>query len=227
MDKKQNDPVPAEEIRKEFQVERMILFSDAVFAIVITLMAIEIKLPDLEGNFDERLSSGLMHLFPELIAYIASFFFIGAIWFQHLKIFSLVRDYDKGLVIRNLILLFFIGLFPFTASIIAHAHGNILAFFIYMLMIEFCMLAQLLLQHYILIKKPELRVSTVDKQFYTKLDKNKSAVLTLFILTVSILITNHLIEDPQLKTLSVLLMAFFPLVFKVLHRVLRSETKAV
>jgi len=219
----QNDSVPTEEIRKEFQVERMILFSDAVFAIVITLMAIEIKLPESEGNFDERLSSGLIHLIPVLIAYIASFFFIGAIWFQHLKIFSLVRDYDKGLVIRNLILLFFVGLFPFTASIISHAHGNILAFFIYMLMIEFCMLAQLMLQHYILIKKPKLRVTSVDATFFIKLDKNKSAILTLFILTVLILITNNFIRDPLLKNLSVVWMAAFPLFFKLLHRFLKTN----
>jgi uncharacterized membrane protein len=45
-----NDPIPREEIRKEFQVERMILFSDAVFAIVITLMAIEIRFPEPEGH---------------------------------------------------------------------------------------------------------------------------------------------------------------------------------
>src|SRR6186713_1380214 len=92
-----------EEIRKEFQLERMILFSDAVFAIVITLMAIEIKLPETEGEHHPfRFEEMRRHLTPVLLSYAVSFFFIGMVWYQHLKIFSLLKTYDKGLVIRNL-----------------------------------------------------------------------------------------------------------------------------
>ena len=68
--------------KKKFQLERMILFSDAVFAIVITLMAIEIRLPERKEGHEER--SGLhlfAHLFPIILAYITSFIFIGAIWY--------------------------------------------------------------------------------------------------------------------------------------------------
>src|SRR4051812_22287955 len=100
------------EIKKEFQVERMILFSDAVFAIVITLMAIEIRLPETEHRITpDQVSSVLLRLLPAFTSYTISFVFIGIVWFQHLKIFSLLRSYDTGLVVRNLILLFFIGLF--------------------------------------------------------------------------------------------------------------------
>ena len=54
-----------EEIRKEFQLERMVLFSDAVFAIVITLMAIEIRVPDLARNTSsDILTHELVKLIP-------------------------------------------------------------------------------------------------------------------------------------------------------------------
>src|SRR5215210_739264 len=88
-----------EEVKKEFQLERMILFTDAVFAIVITLMAIEIRIPDTEGTIaSESLIKAIKHLVPVIFAYAVSFGFIGVIWYNHLKMFSLLKDYDKGLV---------------------------------------------------------------------------------------------------------------------------------
>src|SRR3954468_5259568 len=90
-----------EEIKKEFQLERMILFSDAVFAIVITLMAIEIRMPETEGKLlAEQLPETLAHVAPTVLAYLVSFSFIGLIWYRHLQIFAVLKDYDKGLVIR-------------------------------------------------------------------------------------------------------------------------------
>jgi len=81
-----------QEIRKEFQLDRMILFSDAVFAIAITLMAIEIRLP---ANSTEALSEKLVHLIPAILAYTISFVFIGQVWYQHLQVCGLLKDYDK------------------------------------------------------------------------------------------------------------------------------------
>ena len=116
-----------EEIRKEFQVERMIIFSDAVFAIVITLMAIELRVPDgARFSSDHQLGEELLRLLPNFTAYTFSFLFIGFTWYQHLQVFSLLKDFDKGLVFRNLLLLFFIGLFPFSVSIMARPSANTL-----------------------------------------------------------------------------------------------------
>ncbi len=151
-----------EEIRKEFQLERMILFSDAVFAIVITLMAIEIHLPDIQRfSSNDQLATELIKLVPTFIAYAVSFAFIGSIWYQHLQVFSLLKDYDKGLVFRNLLMLFFIGLFPFSASLIARpGSGLLINIYIYISIIILCKSAQLMLQHYILVKRPNLRINT-------------------------------------------------------------------
>jgi len=103
-----------EEIRKEFQIERMTLFSDAVFAIVITLMAIEIHLPHYEGAIsNDILVSQIIHLIPVIIAYTGSFVFIGSFWYRHLQIFSLLKDYDGGLCSAIFSCCFLSGFFLF------------------------------------------------------------------------------------------------------------------
>ena len=85
-----------EEIRKEFQLERMVLFSDAVFAIAITLMAIEIKAPDVtQLEEPEVFLNHLKPVLPVMMAYVVSFFFIGYTWYQHLQLFSLRRAPNK------------------------------------------------------------------------------------------------------------------------------------
>jgi len=55
--------------KKEFQLERIILFSDAVFAIAITLLVLEIKVPEIEGNTDQDLLNTLLHLTPKFVGF--------------------------------------------------------------------------------------------------------------------------------------------------------------
>ena len=215
MSNQEDQEITRDEIKKEFQLERMILFSDAVFAIVITLMAMEIKLPETTGKIplDEQ-SKMLLHLIPTFLAYCASFFFIGAIWYQHLKIFSIVKDYDKGLVVRNLLLLFFIGLFPFCASVITRANNSALAFYLYIGIILICMTVQYFLYAYIIIQRPELRININMEKYLIDLRKRKYSLIGFSTAIILIIITRYLIIDPALKPLSTLWMVLFPLVYK-------------
>ena len=93
------------EVKKEFELERLKLFSDAVFAIVITMVAIEIKLPHFEEEVTEKLlKNTLLHLVPVIISYIVSFIFIGVYWYSHFKLFSVLKtagqnDFDKAFFI--------------------------------------------------------------------------------------------------------------------------------
>ena len=107
------------ELKKEFQLERMILFSDAVFAIAITLMALEIKLPALEGATvtDKALLGALEHLFLKFIGFLLSFFVIGLYWTVHHRIFAYVEGYTPRLLWLNLLFLLSIVLMPFSSGI--------------------------------------------------------------------------------------------------------------
>lgn len=220
MKQNDNEEITREEIKKEFQLERMILFSDAVFAIVITLMAIEIKIPESE----ELTPKAFLHVLPTVVAYMASFIFIGAIWYQHLKMFSLLKDYDKGLVIRNMTLLFFIGLFPFSASIITRGKQQMLPFFIYLFMILLCVIAQYVLYHYIVNNKA-IRLNTDLSEHKEELYKRKVSVVGFSVAAVLIIITYVAIPQHELKTMSMLWMMVFPIIFKIMTKKKKAATE--
>jgi len=187
-----------EEVRKEFQLDRMILFSDAVFAIVVTLMAIEIRLPESEDGA-VHLSEALVYLLPVFTAYIASFSFIGAIWYQHLRVFGLLKDYDRGLVVRNLILLFMVGLFPFGVTVITHAKGSELGLAVYAIIILACLVAQYALQYYILVQRPGLCIRCDLSEQRQALHRRKVAILSVSASMALILATQSLATDPNVR----------------------------
>lgn len=107
------------ELKKEFQLERLILFSDAVFAIAITLLVIEIKIPELEHG--EVSESALLHklgeLVPKFLGFIVSFLLIGLYWSIHHRMFGFVTNYTRKLIVLNLFFLFTIVLMPFSTGI--------------------------------------------------------------------------------------------------------------
>ncbi len=106
------------DLKKEFQVERIAFFSDAVFAIAITLLIIEIKVPEVHGErfSSEEIVHGLLRLIPKFIGFIVSFFVIALYWANHHQLFKYVAHYSPKLVWTNLFLLFSIVLMPFSSA---------------------------------------------------------------------------------------------------------------
>ena len=106
------------ELKKEFQLERMILFSDAVFAIAITLLVIELKVPEIEKAelTEGKLLQALGHLMPKFFGFMVSFLFIGIYWTVHHRLFGYVVNYTPKLVRLNLLFLFAVALMPFSTA---------------------------------------------------------------------------------------------------------------
>ncbi len=106
------------ELKKEFQLERLILFSDAVFAIAITLMVIEIKIPEIDKSIvsDTLLGKELAHLIPRFAGFLISFVIIGLYWTVHHKIFAYADNYNNKLLWLNLFFLMSIALMPFSSG---------------------------------------------------------------------------------------------------------------
>ena len=98
----------------EHGLERMIFFSDAVFAIVITLLVIDIHAPHLRfGSPDRDYWIALVNLTPEFLGFFISFFVIGFFWAGHHRTLSLAAHYSPRLLFPNLMLLAAVAAMPF------------------------------------------------------------------------------------------------------------------
>lgn len=107
------------ENRKQFQVERLILFSDAVFAIAITLLIIEIKIPELGEHESLMDAFSRYNTFKGLFGLALSFAIIGQFWTNHHRLFGYVNNYTGGLLWLNLNMLFWIILMPFSSALVS------------------------------------------------------------------------------------------------------------
>lgn len=100
--------------------DRIQFFSDAVFAIAMTLLVLEIRLP--EGAEDD-LGAALLELWPFYLAYVLSFAITALNWVTHHRKFRYIRRFDEGLIRINLLLLLVVAFVPFPTSVMAE-HGD-------------------------------------------------------------------------------------------------------
>jgi uncharacterized membrane protein len=98
-------------------LERLIFFSDAVFAIAITLLIIEVTPPHLARHATDRDQLvALINLIPNFVAFFISFFVIGAFWAGHHRAFSLSRHWSPGLLFPNILMLCAVAFMPFATA---------------------------------------------------------------------------------------------------------------
>lgn len=108
--------------RKDFQVDRIILFSDAVFAIAITLLIIEIKPPHVTSHSLWEQFAQFTELTPKFAGLMISFFVIAIYWRSHHRIFGFVSNYSNKLIWINMAFLFTIVLMPFSSAYYTEYH---------------------------------------------------------------------------------------------------------
>ena len=96
--------------------ERIEAFSDGVFAIAITLLILDIKIPHAEGAGD--LLQRLLGLWPAYFAYVLSFVMIGIYWANHHYVFKLFERTNHALNLLNLVLLMFIAFLPLPTQVL-------------------------------------------------------------------------------------------------------------
>ena len=120
------------ETRNRQALDRLILFSDAVFAIAITLLIIDVHAPELglRATTDEWLAA-LQSLAPSFSAFCLSFLVIGALWSTHHATFSLVARFDSRLIWPNLLLLMSVAILPLTTRLLSVGEPSAVPFAVY------------------------------------------------------------------------------------------------
>ncbi len=103
-----------------FSSNRIEAFSDGVIAIIITLMILEIKLPDKFHDLgkDQSLWKALAPIIPHVIAYLLSFIMLGIYWVNHHNFFHRIQNANRKLLWLNLNLLFWFSLIPIPTAIL-------------------------------------------------------------------------------------------------------------
>lgn len=98
---------------------RLEAFSDGVFSIAITLLVLNIKLPETEAASDKQLLSQLNLALPNIVTFIFSFLVVGVFWVAHHRIFAFIKHVDHYLLWSNIFYLMTIAIIPFPASVLA------------------------------------------------------------------------------------------------------------
>jgi uncharacterized membrane protein len=120
----ESEEKPASLEQDQLGLERLVFFSDAVFAIAITLLALEIRLPALgENPTNDQLLQALLALWPKYLSYAISFLVIGSFWLGHHRRFRLILRYDTRLLLLNILLLMGVAFIPFPTAVIGE-YGN-------------------------------------------------------------------------------------------------------
>jgi uncharacterized membrane protein len=115
----------------KFPHDRVVYFSDAVFAIAITLLVIEIKVPTHDQIHEFGLGGALYKLLPLFIGYFVSFLVTALFWKAHMQLATHIKTFDTKLVWLNIWLLLFVALMPFSTALYSENFGYNEAFAFY------------------------------------------------------------------------------------------------
>lgn len=176
--------------KQGFQVERLIFFSDAVFAIAITILVIELKVPLVPENATEQdFLKEFSKQIPQILGLILSFFLIGIYWTAHHNMFGYVINYTKKLLWINLIFLFTIVIMPFTTAIYSEysfteGHIKLISpYAVYVFNICFTGIMNFILMNY--ITNPKNKIAEYVPHNYSKYGKIRSLITpAIFLLSL-------------------------------------------
>ena len=141
---------------------RVMALTDGIFAIIMTLLVLEIHVPQLSAG--ESLSTTfLREEWPNVVVFVISFVLTGLFWMAHRDMFNLVRGVERGLIWLNILYMLNMALIPFAASLLSAYSQDALALRLYGLLLLLISLMRLMLWLYISMQ-PHLLIEHVDRK---------------------------------------------------------------
>jgi uncharacterized membrane protein len=103
-----------------FTPRRLENLTDGVFAIVMTLLVLELSIPVISGtSVGTELSQRLLTMWPKYLSYLVSFLMLGLWWLYHHGVFGNIKRIDGRLIWLNIFFLMFVSLIPFSTSLVS------------------------------------------------------------------------------------------------------------
>ena len=129
-------------MNKLMKPDRLCILTDGIYAIVITLLVLDLKPPQIPGISNRELMQDLAALLPNFKAYIVAFTILAKFWIKHHNIFNQLKACDSKMVFLNFMHILFISLVPFTSSLVGryrHDEVSIILFIANLCLVGFFM----------------------------------------------------------------------------------------
>lgn len=189
-----------------FNKARVETFSDGIFAIIVTLLVLELKVPDIEyPNNAYALWDALKNILPKFIGWVISFLIVCVIWVNHHKLFDQIKQVNHTLFWLNANLLLWTSLIPFPTALVGDYIENPLALLIFGLVLSLMSLSFYIIRLAMLNNKATLKEGIDEAMF--KLATKKSLLFgpVLYLSGAMLSLVN--------TWLSLIVYAFAPLYF--------------
>ncbi|HJU82618.1 MAG TPA: TMEM175 family protein, partial [Holophagaceae bacterium] len=118
---------------------------DGVFAIAMTILVLEVRVPDLQDPRSRtEMAFALRHAWPTVAAYLFSFLMLGVFWVWHHRLASKLRQLDGLLISVSLLFLAAVGFFPFAAGLLGRYPANPVSLMVYLPVVALILLLQVI-----------------------------------------------------------------------------------
>ena len=174
-------------------LDRIIFFSDAVFAIAITLLALELRVPDMPtSQVAVEMPQRLAGMMPKFVSFILSFVIIGSYWRAHHRDFLYIQRWDTRLIWINLMLLMFVAFLPFPTAMLGNYPAAQSTVTFYAGTLAFLGFTRTLLWWYA-SRNHRLIDRTLDPRFIARLNQRGLIAPVIFLLSIIVAVFNPLI----------------------------------
>ncbi|TFB89014.1 DUF1211 domain-containing protein [Cryobacterium algoricola] len=176
--------------------ERLEFFSDAVFAIAMTLLVLDLRVPSLATVPRDELGRALLDQAPKLFAYVLSFAVIGLNWSSHFRRFQVIDRVDRRLVQLDLLLLLLVAFVPFPTAVLSEYGPEILSVVLYAATVALINGVQCLI--WVHVRRAGLLSPLVDRGLYRYVRRNILVPGVVFTVSIGI----ALLGQPLIAMLS-------------------------
>lgn len=124
--------------RRTFGVDRVAAISDGVFAVMLTLLVLDLKVPEVAADDQAALTEALAAQFPNFLAWLVSFVLIARFWVVHHDVLSALRACQLGTMATNFALLGLISLVPFGSGLVGTYEFDLAAVLVFTVVLGLC-----------------------------------------------------------------------------------------